>query len=101
MSANVPTSDEFAALQARVEALEAQLAAREQPEWLNLADASRYVGRSESATYKLVTRLGLKHQEVAGGRIQIRRAELDAALATRNRRSTDDPRSQQADPDHA
>jgi len=71
-----------------VEAVTANTEPAHEPEWLTLRDAAHRIGRTEDATYKLVTRLGLKHQEVPGGRIQIRTSELDAALATRTGRTT-------------
>jgi excisionase family DNA binding protein len=85
MSANVPTSEEFAALQARVEALEARLAApAAQPDWLTIPAASEYTGLTEHAVRKLIDRLGIdKHQHVPGGRVLIHRTDLDNALTTR------------------
>lgn len=83
MRATVPTGEEFDALLARVEALEAQLAApTNPPEWLTVKAAADYTGLTEDAIRKLVDRRGVpKNQEVAGGRILLRRTDLDAALA--------------------
>jgi excisionase family DNA binding protein len=82
VTASVPTVEEFAALQARVEELERRIAAQAtQPEWLTISAASDYLGLSEDATRKLVDRRAIpKNQEVRGGRVLIARADLDRAL---------------------
>jgi excisionase family DNA binding protein len=87
VSASVPTAEEFAALAARVEVLEALLAAPAEPrEWLTIPQAAQHTGLSEAAVRKLIDRLGLdKHQEVRGGRVLVRRADLDTALTNRRR----------------
>jgi excisionase family DNA binding protein len=89
MSASVPTAEEFAALVARVEELEQRFAApNTTPEWLTVPDAAVYTGLSVAAVRKLIDRLGIdKHQEIKGGRILVRRTDLDAAIASRNGRT--------------
>lgn len=86
VSAHVPIAEEFAALAARVTELEARLAATlKQSDWLTIRAAATYLGRSEDAVYKIVERHGIdKHQEIKGGRIMLRRDELDAAVANHN-----------------
>jgi excisionase family DNA binding protein len=91
MSETVPTMADFQALADRVAELEARLtsATTTTPEWLTIPVAANYLGLSQDAVYKLVNRHGIdKHQEVRGGRIILRRTELDAALANRNRTTT-------------
>jgi excisionase family DNA binding protein len=49
--------------------------------WLTVRDAARYLGLSEHATRKLLDRHAIpRHQLVPGGRILLRRTDLDAYL---------------------
>jgi excisionase family DNA binding protein len=84
VSASVPTSEEFAALAARVTELEARLAADELTTWpwLTVKQAAAYLGLTEHATRKFIDRHHTdKHQHVPGGRILVHRDDLDTALS--------------------
>jgi excisionase family DNA binding protein len=49
--------------------------------WLTVADAARYLSLSEHAVRKLLDRHAIpRHQLVPGGRILLRRTDLDAYL---------------------
>jgi excisionase family DNA binding protein len=59
----------------------------EPPEWLTVKTAAVYLGLTEAAVRKLIDRLGIpKNQHVKGGRVLIRRHDLDAALTDRGSR---------------
>jgi hypothetical protein len=88
VSATVPTAEEFAALVARVEALEAKLAATFSPwpEWMNAETLARYIDTTVPAVHKLAARGQLPvHQEAPGCRLTFKRSEIDAHLASQGR----------------
>jgi hypothetical protein len=85
VTATVPTIEEFEALAARVEALEAQIltqtAASSTP-WLTIPAAAHHLGLTVAATRKFLDRHHIdKHQHVPGGRVLVQRHDLDAAIA--------------------
>jgi excisionase family DNA binding protein len=82
----VPVELDDNALAVIAAAVTAKAEPNPQPEWLTINAASEYTGLSVAAVRKLIDRLGIdKHQEVKGGRVLIRRTDLDHALTTRRR----------------
>jgi excisionase family DNA binding protein len=80
VSATVPTAEEFEALVARVEKLEARLTADrgDASEWLTVSAAANYAGCTVGRIRKLVERRRLAYsQEAVGCRIFISRSDLD------------------------
>jgi excisionase family DNA binding protein len=81
VSAEVVTVEEFEALAARVADLEARIAEPAVSEWLTIRGAAEYLDLSEPAIRKLIDRGRIpKHQHTAGGRIMLRRDEIDRCL---------------------
>jgi excisionase family DNA binding protein len=82
VTVEIVTAQEFAALVARIEALEAQLATNPWPEWMSVETASRYLDCSPERIRKLIASHRLPaHQEAPGCRVFLHRPELDHTMS--------------------